>query len=416
MADAQPWLANPEWAQKRISGTISANVKMAQGIWLSGALALALGGAGLFLDGSKAWNQKNPLGIALLIFPLAGIALVYWSALLKLRARRYAGTYFQMESLPFLVGEKLRGTVHAPLGDFKGPVRVRLNCVRRTRLRTDTFGAGAGGSKTTWDELVWRQEQSVPVSGRGADAKWATIETEFAIPGDAPTTDSANPDDRILWTLEVSAKLWGTDLKQYFEVPVFTRLGVSARPGHGDPNIYAPIGVSLAPQPLSSDRQVVERISADGGAEFVFLARRHWGIAKFATIAFCVWTAVIRYFLWGSDAYALTLFVIGDLLLVYWALWGWCGRSSAKFENGTVTVRQSLFGIGRSKKVPYNDIRQVTSPIASQSGQGTEAIPRYAIYLETLTGETVMVATGLKNAGEAAYIAEKFKAEIGLRH
>ena len=375
---------------------------------------MVLGAVGLVRNGPTMWNEKNPLGLVLLIFPMGGSALLYWIALLKLRARRYAGTYFQMESLPFFVGQKLRGTVYAPFEDFKGPVRLKLNCVRRTKFYDHSHGVGVGGAKVAFDDLVWRQEQSVSIAGVTPGKKWTELPVEFAIPADAPTTDSADPDDRILWSLEALAKVRGVDFKQYFEVPVFTPSGASARPGHGDLNFYAPIAVSLAssPQPPSGDRQVVERASANAGTEFLFLSKRHWGVAKFGTLAFCAWTAVLRYFLWGSDSLAFAVFVIGDLLLLYWALWGWFGRSSAAFSNGTVTVRQSLFGIGKSKQVPYSEVRSITCPIASQSGQGTEAIPAYAIYLETQSEGTVPVATGLRNADEAAYIAQKMNAQI----
>lgn len=414
MTDPQPWLANSEWVQKRISGTGSSNTENAKGIWLSGVFALTLGAVGLLVSGSKTWDQKNPLGLALLIFPLAGIALLYWSAVLNARARRYAGTYFQMESVPFFAGEKLRGTVHAPFEDFKEPVRLRLNCVRRTKFSDHSHGVGVGGAKITMDDLVWRQQQSVSATGATPGEKWIELPVEFAIPADAPTTDSANPDDRILWSLEASVKVRGVDFKQYFEVPVFTRSGIASRPRYGDPNIYAPIAVSLPAHPPSGDdRQVVERTTAGGGREFLFLAKRHWRIARFATVAFCVWTVVILYFLWGSDSYAFALFVAGDLLLLYWALWAWFSRSSASFGNGVVILKQSLFGVGTSKRVSYSDIRQVTSPIARESGQGTEAIPAYAIYLQTQTQGTVAVAAGLQNADEAGYIAETIRAEIG---
>jgi len=69
-------------------------------------------------------------------------------------------------------------------------------------------------------------------------------------------------------------------------------------------------------------------------------------------------------------------------------------------------------GIGKSKQVAYSDIRQVTSPIASQSGQGAEANPAYTIYLQTSSQGEVTLATGLRNADEAGYIVERIKAEI----
>lgn len=106
--------------------------------------------------------------------------------------------------------------------------------------------------------------------------------------------------------------------------------------------------------------------------------------------------------------------VLKGVLLVTGPYGPGSSRASATFKDGTVTVRNSLLGIGTSKQVSYSDILQVTSPDASQSGQGTEAIPAYAIYLETSSQGTVPLGFGLRNAGEAGYLVERIKAEIKI--
>jgi len=406
----QPWLANPEWAQKRISGTTASNVEQRKFGWLYGSITLALGAVGLALKGDEIWG--SPSFLFLLIFPAIGIALLWWNLLLTARAHKYAGTYFEMDSLPFLLGQKLSGRIHTRLGSrWRGPVQITLNCVRR---RKSADRGVTGASKITWDELVWRGEQLCEGVESNAASESTTLPVEFSLPPDAPTTSSTNRDDRILWQLRASAKFPGVNFLQYFEVPVFTSAGISTRPAYGDRDFYAPVSIPLTSHPPVGDRQVVERPSPGGGLELLFLANRHRGIAKFATVAFCLWTAAIWYFFRWSDFLSLSLFVSGDLLLLYWALWAWFSTASARLENGFVTGRNSLFGIGKSKRVAYIDIQQVTSPIAGQSGQGTEAIPAYAIYLQTSSQGTVTLATGLRNAGEAGYVVEKIKAQIGM--
>ncbi len=408
--DQQPWLANPEWVRKRISGTPASNVETSRTIWLACAFALVIGTLGLALQGAETWSQKSPSFLFLLIFPIIGIALLSWNLLMKLRASRYSGAYFEMDSVPFFAGQDLTGRIHLPLGGrLRGPVQLTLNCIRRTKGATRGL---TGGSKTTWDALVWRGEKLGLSPGPTPESEWSTIPVEFSIPPDAPTTSSVNPDDRILWLLRASAKLQGIDFLQYFEVPVFMTTGVTTRPGYNDPEFYAPVVVSLPAHPPSGDRQVIIRPSAGAGTEFLFLASRHWGIAKGATAGFCVWTAIFWYFFWGSDPLSFSLFVFLDVLLLYWAVWGWFSKVSAIFEDGTATVRNSLLGVGKSKQVAYSDIRQITSPIASQSGEGAEANPAYTIYLQTSSQGEVTLATGLRNAGEAGYIVERIKAEI----
>jgi len=226
-----------------------------------------------------------------LIFPAIGIALLWWNVLLATRARKYSGSYFEMDSLPFLLGQNLCGRIHVPLGGRQNePVQVTLNCVRRRK----SINRGlTGGSKRTWDELVWRGANLGEGPGSASGSEWATLPVEFSVPPDAPTTSSANPDDRIVWQLRASAKLRGVNFLQYFEVPVFTPSGISARPAYGDRDFYAPIAIPLASHPPVGDRQVVERPSPVGGLELLFLANRHRGIAKFATVVFSLWTTAI---------------------------------------------------------------------------------------------------------------------------
>jgi len=308
------------------------------------------------------------------------------------------------------VGENVSGTVHVPFSSkLQSGVGLTLNCVRRTRISSRRI---IGGSTVTSDDLVWRDERFSELSAdQGSQA--GTIRVAFAIPADAPTTNSANPADRILWVLRVSAKLPGVNFIEYFELPVFSPVGMPGRPAYayGDPNFYSPISVSLPVRPVIDHPQVVV-CDAGNGTEFLFLSNRHRGVALLATFGFCCWTTVIWYFFLGSDALSLSLFLLGDLLLLYWAAWAWFSRVTVVFANGTVALRNSLFGIRKSTQIAYEDIRDVSSPIGSESGQGADAIPAYAIYLQTASQGTVTLATGLRNSGEAGWVVKIMKAAI----
>jgi hypothetical protein len=67
-----------------------------------------------------------------------------------------------------------------------------------------------GGSKTTWDELVWRGEPLSKGPRSAPESEWITLPVEFSVPSDAPSTDSANPDDKIVWQLRALATLPGS--------------------------------------------------------------------------------------------------------------------------------------------------------------------------------------------------------------
>ena len=404
----QAWLTNPDWVRKRIPGTTASYVAAIRVGWLACLFALIIGAVGLSLRGPSTWNQNRPMFFVLLIFPCIGLGLLWRNMVLAARARRFRGAYFQLDSVPFFVGGDVSGTLHVPFSSkLQSGVGLTLNCVRRTK---STMRGVTGRSKMSWDQLVWRDEKFSELSA-DQGLHDGTIRVAFAIPADAPTTNSANPDDRILWVLRVSAKLPGLNFIEYFELPVFSTTGMSPRPARGDPDSFSAISVSLPARPEVDHPQVIVR-DAGNGTEFLFLANRHRGVALFASLAFLGWTTVIWQFFLGSDALSLSLFLLGDLLLFYWALWGWFSRGSAIFANGGIALRSSVLGIGRSKLIAYDDIRDVTSPIASAFGQGADAAPSYAIYLQTSSQGTITLATGLENSGEVGYIVNKIKDQI----
>jgi hypothetical protein len=87
-ADQQPWLANPEWVRKRVSGAFVSNPKTNAIGWLAGSLALGFGAIGLITKGADTWNERNPAFLILMIFPLVGVVLLYSQYRVGLLARR----------------------------------------------------------------------------------------------------------------------------------------------------------------------------------------------------------------------------------------------------------------------------------------------------------------------------------------
>ncbi|PYX55603.1 MAG: hypothetical protein DMG76_17700 [Acidobacteria bacterium] len=72
-------------------------------------------------------DQRNPSFLFLLILPAIGIALLWWNVLLAARARKYSGSYFEMDSLPFWLGQNLSG---------KFTYQWAASCVGRCKSRS----------------------------------------------------------------------------------------------------------------------------------------------------------------------------------------------------------------------------------------------------------------------------------------
>ena len=315
----QPWLSNPEWCSRRVRGTTTSNpdTSRTSNIWITGVFALVVGGTGLLLRGQDLWSHPDLRNATFLIFPAIAVALFGWALLLNVRARQFGDTYFEMESLPFFVGQRLRGTIHSSGLRHGGPIRLRLNCVRRTKSRSHSHGVSSSGAKVAFEQLVWRDERFVPGQAQAATDSGIGVPVEFSSPLDAPTTNPTNPDDSILWNLEAWAAVRGADFLQNFEI-----------------------------------------------------------------------------------------------ILLYWAVWSWFSKSSAVFSRDGVAVRRSLFGVGAVKHIAYDDIRDITAPITSQWGQGSQAVPLYSISLITRSQGTITVAGSRRDPGEAGFVIKKMKEEM----
>src|SRR5260370_25950956 len=98
-------------------------------------------------------RNRNPGVFLLLVINLLGAVLVIKAARATIRHRRFGDTYFEFDTLPFSVGERVRGKIHLQLDTrAEHGIDVRLTC-----LRTAVSGSGA---PRTPDPIIlsqWRQ-------------------------------------------------------------------------------------------------------------------------------------------------------------------------------------------------------------------------------------------------------------------
>ena len=393
----EPWLWNEAWAGGRI---IDANKGMAVGGWLfAGAWNLIAMPIGFLAFREIQRHGVSPVLIALM-FPLIGVGLLGWAIYATVRWLKFGVSVLTLETLPGVVGHQFVGNVHT--GTVLNPesgLGVNLTCINRVT-------SGSGKSRSTFDHVVWREEQTIPVSQCRIEGAGSVVPCGFALPADARESNASNPRDRIVWQLQVSASLPGVDYSSSFEVPVFrTAESDTTLPEVPSPSVV-PGAVAESYRQSAASRIRVQNTRR--GTDIRFPPARNPGVAGSITVFWMVWSGVVGALVgFGAPLLFVGVFGLVDLVLLWSVLQLWLGTSDVHTDGTGVTVTTGLLGLGRSRNVPAAEVTSVTTEISMQAG----TTPFYAVRLHTdggrnvSRGRNVTLGGGIRDKREAEWLA-----------
>lgn len=400
---AEPWLWRPDWAQGRIEDAERRGQYL---LWVMTALwnvvALPTG----FLAVRGALEPGNRLALIGLLFPVIGAGLLVAAVRATWRERKFGVSVLELATTPGVVGHGLAGTVRVaspvlPAGGFL----ATLSCVN---VRT----TGAGKNRSTTETIRWQDQQTVPAQ-RTSDRPGAGVVTaiplRFRIPPDATPTDDANPDDRMVWRVGLTAAVPGVDYAATFEVPVF-RTDRSLEPVTGDEaNLLGPLPESLPyRQPPDSPIRVS---SGPRGTQIVFPAGRNPGVALGLTVFAALWGGIV----WLLVSLRAGIFFVGafglaEIVLVYAVLRMslWVVEITAAREG--VAIASGLVSVGDPRTVAAADIAGVEAAIGMQAGTTVY----YALSVVRKDGRRVGAGSGIRDKREAEWLAGIVRQAVGL--
>jgi hypothetical protein len=302
---------------------------------------------------------------------------------------------FEMEATPAPLGHGLTGVVRtgsavaAPEG-----FRVVLTCVRRVTR-------GSGKNSSTSESILWQEERTVPGrTSRGAGGMATTVPVAFALPADGQPSDRSSPRDRVLWRLEVSARVPGVDYKSTFEVPV-SRTARSAEPvtAEEQSRLRDPATPADYRQPPGSRIRVTTNRR---GTEIAFPAARNPGAAAGVSAFFLLWGGALGLMIHlGAPVLFPAVFGLFQFILLYMVLELWLGVSRVTVDSGVVTVASGYVAPFRERRFPAAEIAEVTTKIGMQAG-GT---PYYDLTLVRSDGRRVTAAGSIRDKREAEWLA-----------
>jgi hypothetical protein len=200
----RPWMLKRAWRKGRITYR---EIGPAAFLWVfslgwNGMLGLVLvGNRSMILESIREDWVNAPI---LLLFILIGLGVLYAAIRLTFARSVSRRAVFTMESVPGVIGGKLRGAIRTRLpARFDQAVTLKL----------------ASASSAPIEKSVSREQmQETP--------KGLVVPVDINIPDSCEGTNIWDPERKVEWTLEGSADVDGKSWEVKFAVPLF-KVGVS---------------------------------------------------------------------------------------------------------------------------------------------------------------------------------------------
>ncbi|MGA7568526.1 MAG: hypothetical protein WBW53_20905 [Terriglobales bacterium] len=395
----EPWLCREDWAQGRATSKTRGSMI---GAWVFAGIWNLCSTPIVFLL-PQAVQQKGPNAYFMLVFPVVGIFLLIRAIRQTMAYFEFGKTYFQMSSVPGVIGSDLQGQIEArfPHSPDHG-IHLQLSCVHR-------FVTGTGKSQTTSEKILWREEADLSSGQLGPGPAGTTIPISFRIPADAQPTEQRNPRDEFVWLLEAIANVPGVNYHDVFEVPVF-RTRQCTRPPDGE--AFAAEAVeSCAAAPANATVEVRQRAE---GTEFYFPPARNKSFATSTTVLLLIFGAVTYFVLHHAPIVFPIAFGFFTLLLLYFSTQLWLGTSRVIIGGNVLTLQSGLLGGGKVQLVPCSEIESIRDRIAAQQG-GATGTPYYDIELTMRNGKRLTLGQRVREKHETEWLVGEMRKLAGLQ-
>jgi hypothetical protein len=398
---AEPWLWRADWAAGRVLSKTRGNMI---GAWVFAILWNLVSAPVAILVVPAALKQKGPVALIALVFPVAGAFLLIRAIKLTVGFLEFGKTWFEMASVPGIIGRELKGTIHAkfPHSPDHG-VHLRLSCVRY-------LTTGSGNSQSTTESILWRDETDLD-PGRLCPGPMGTmIPVAFHIPADAHATERISPREQYVWMVEAMADAPGVDYHDIFEVPVFrTANSPTAAEAAAQEKVFA----ASAPAVCAPERPTVQVQRTSGGTEFYFPPARNKSFAASTTMFTAIFGA-LTFFLLNHKVLFLFPLVFGffSVLLFYISVRLWLGTTRVLIGN-SLKVQEGLLGYGKVRDITFTDIVSIGDKITAQQGGGT-GTPFYDIQAKLRDGKTVTLGHFLASKREVEWLTSEMRRLTGL--
>ena len=395
----EPWLWRPDWAKGRANSSTSSNTIAGWAFAIFwNAVSMPVG----FLVLPAASKQKGLIAYIVLIFPVIGIFLLIRAIRQTIALFEFGHTYFEMSSVPGVVGRELKGQIQArfPHSPEHG-IHLRLSCAHRVTTNS-------GNSTSTTEQILYRDEADLSSGQLCPGPTGTTIPVCFSIPLDAQPTQKRDARDEFVWLLEALADVPGVDYHDTFEVPVFR---TQQTPTQAETERFAKPELA---QVIARPAVATVRVSQQGeGTEFYFPAARNKSFATSATTFGLMFSAATFLMFHRAPFLFPLVFGLFSVLLVYISIRLWLATTRVVIGNGGLTLQSGLLGGGKIQRYPLSEISFFKDKITAQQG-GATGVPYYDIEVTLRDGKRLRLGQSVSNKHEVEWLLSEMRRLAGV--
>lgn len=390
----EPWLHKPEWAEGYVQADTSWRgwLTPLSMYWMAVTLP---GGLGAFND----LTNGNGWGLFGLIMPGLSLLMVRGAYKARRRRRVYGESRVALDRFPAITGGVMTGNLL--IEHDVDPLAVwqfNLTCVK-------TIGSGEDQETDTICELA----HSTSETERSEDWGRSAVPFEFTIPFSARQTET-DGNVQVEWKLEVHSERTATAFKEEFAIPVFRteessddfkdEQQLARQRSHDEKRLD-----DLQPDgPLMQARLKV-REQPDGTMTIIAPAARYKGLLLSFGIFILVWDSACAG-MWCADDIPIAFPIIFSLLgaLVTWAWLDLLLRSShLEIEHDAITFRSGWPGLGRTHRVPLDEIQDVN--VTSNMSVNQTQFPNVTVELKS--GKKLTIISQIRGRPAAERVMER---------
>jgi hypothetical protein len=352
--DDAPWTSRADWETGLISSSSSSKVVIttlaALAIYWSIAILPLLWKLPEILAHSRGWWKWS-----IFVFPLIDAVLVASTAYFLIRWRKFGESTLLLASTPGVIGGQLAGVVrtHKPVVSMDG-FRLTLNCL-------DWLSTG---NNSRSEVSLWQDEQLVMEPMQG-DGEGTAIPVLFAIPISCRETTRPGQSGEVHWRLDISARVAGVDYAAKFDVPVF-KTAESRADFKLDDQLVAQLAAGPKTDVILREAGIIREPLANG-VRLEFPMARHMFTAAIVTVFLAIWLSATWAIHFQSSFMAIFFGLFG-LIVLFTAVDLWFYRSVVEASPSGLLIRGGLLGIGRTRLIPVEDIREFTIENGMSSG------------------------------------------------
>ena len=391
----QPWLKRTDWTAGRIT---SSTRKAGWLLWTFVAFWCAASAAISLVVVLPQLQLGNRAALIALIFPVIGLAMIYFAFNTTRAWRKFGRSIFEMDAVPAASGGALQGRIQVKtrLQPEHG-LHLRLSCVRRTTT-------GASNNRQTGETILWQDEKWLRADLPQTGLNETGIPVFFKLPDNLPVSE-VSLGDGIHWKLETSAKLSGPDYNAAFDVPVFKLPETPAIPE--DPTVQFQMSLDEIRQQIHSHIQVNDL--PDGGREFIFPAARNPGFASGASVVCLIWTGIVILLAWNRAPLPFVLvFSAIDLLMLAFVFDLWFRRSRVAVNPKGVTFERAWFAYKKEQRLSAGEIKSIATDIGATVGHTAY----HDLKIHARDGKEFLLAKNLNSKPEADWLARQMTAAM----